>query len=95
MGYTYTKKFKYLSATHWRWIKRLIENILLAATYEGLGTGIHIPVDKEQDCIKEFMKIPYNYYLPAMILLGYAPEDVLLPKKEPPDTKNKVHWNQW
>ena len=41
------------------------------------------------------MKIPYNYYLPAMILLGYAPEDVLLPKREPPDTKNKVHWNQW
>ncbi len=73
----------------------LIENILLAATYEGLGTGIHVPVNKEYQQIKDFMKIPYNYYLPAMILLGYAPEDVLLPKREPPDTKNKVHWNQW
>ena len=73
----------------------LIENILLAATYEGLGTGIRVPDEKETQKIKDFMKIPYNYYLPAMILLGYAPEDVLLPKREPPDTKNKVHWNQW
>ena len=95
MGYTYTKKFKYLSATHWRWIKRLIENILLAATYERLGTGIHIPVDKEQDCIKEFMKIPYNYYLPAMIMLGYRSEDAEIPKQVEASVEKNVHWNKW
>ena len=73
----------------------LIENILLAATYEGLVTCIRVPDQKETQQIKNLMKIPYNYYLPAMIMHGYAPENVLVPKREPPDTKNKVHWNQW
>ena len=71
----------------------LIENILLAATYEGLGSGIRVPDQKETQQIKNFLKIPNNYYLPAMIMLGYAPENVLVPKR--PDTSNKVHWNQW
>ena len=73
----------------------LIENILLAATYEGLGTGIHVPVNKEYQQIKDFMKIPYNYYLVAMVLIGYTPENVLLPKKEEVNINNKVHWNKW
>ena len=73
----------------------LIENILLAATYEGLGTGIHVPIQKEPEQIKEFMKIPYNYYLPAMILLGYKAENALLPKLIEANINNRVHWNQW
>ena len=73
----------------------LIENILLAATYEGLGTGIHVPVEKEPQQIKEFMKIPYNYYFPAMILLGYIPENAFLPKQIEANVNNQVHWNKW
>ena len=73
----------------------LIENILLAATYEGLGTGIHVPVQKEPQQIKDFMKIPHNYYLPAMIMLGYTAENALLPKQIETNVNNKVHWNQW
>ena len=73
----------------------LIENILLAATYEGLGTGIHVPVKKEPQQIKEFMKIPYNYYLPAMIMLGYIPENPLIPKQIEANGNNLVHWNKW
>ena len=73
----------------------LIENMLLAATYEGLGTGIHVPVQKEPQQIKQFMKIPHNYYFPAMILLGYTPENALIPKQIETNVNNKVHWNQW
>ena len=73
----------------------LVENILLAATYEGLGTGIHVPVEKEPQQIKEFMKIPNNYYLPAMILLGYTAENAVLPKLIEANVNNKIHWNQW
>ena len=73
----------------------LIENILLAATYEGLGTGIHVPVEKEPQQIKEFMKIPNNYYLPAMILLGYIPENAFIPKQIEANVNNQVHWNKW
>ena len=73
----------------------LIENILLSATYEGLGTGIHVPVQKEPQQIKDFMKIPYNYYIPAMIMLGYAAENALLPPQIETNVNNKVHWNKW
>ena len=73
----------------------LIENIILSATYEGLGTGIHVPVEKEPQQIKDFLKIPYNYYLPAMIMLGYTAENALLPKQIETNVNNKVHWNQW
>ena len=73
----------------------LIENILLSATYEGLGTGIHVPVEKEPQQIKNFMKIPYNYYLPAMIMLGYTPENALLSKQIETNVNNRVHWNKW
>ena len=73
----------------------LIENILLSATYEGLGTGIHVPVQKEPQQIKDFMKIPFNYYIPAMIMLGYAAENALLPTQIETNVNNKVHWNKW
>ena len=73
----------------------LIENILLAATYEGLGTAIHVPVKKEPEQIKEFMNIPYNYYLPALIILGYTSEDALVSKQVEANVNNKVHWNKW
>ena len=73
----------------------LIENILLSATYEGLGTGIHVPVQKEPKQIKDYMKIPNNYYIPAMILLGYAAENAVLPNRIEANVNNRVHWNQW
>ena len=73
----------------------LIENILLAATYEGLGTGIHVPIQKEPNQIKEYMKIPYNYYIPAMILLGYAAENAILPTRIEANVEKNVHWNKW
>ena len=73
----------------------LIENILLSATYEGLGTGIHVPTRKEPEQIKDFMKIPNNYYLPAMIMLGYTPENAELPKRLEANVNNRVHWNKW
>ena len=36
----------------------LVENMRLAATAEGLGAVVHIPVKKEPEQIKEFLKVP-------------------------------------
>ena len=41
------------------------------------------------------MKIPNNYYFPAMIMLGYTAENALLPKQIETTVNNKVHWNKW
>ena len=73
----------------------LVENILLAATAEGLGSVVHIPVKKEPEQIKAFMKIPDGYYLPTLIMLGYPSKDALVPAQVKATVENKVHWNKW
>jgi nitroreductase len=73
----------------------LIENILLAATAEGLGSVVHIPVKKEPEQIKEFLKTPDGYYLPTLICLGYAVEHPEIPTQIKATVENKVHWNMW
>jgi len=71
----------------------LVENMLLAATAEGLGSVVHIPVKKEPEQIKAFLKIPDGWYLPALAILGY--EDAELPAQVKATVENKVHWNKW
>ncbi len=73
----------------------LVENMLLAATAEGLGSVVHIPVKKESQQIREFMKVLDGYYLPALVILGYASKDALLPSQVEATVEKKVHWNKW
>ena len=53
----------------------LVENLLLAATAEGLGSVVHFPVKKEPEQIKELFNVPDGYMLPALVVLGYAKDD--------------------
>lgn len=73
----------------------LVENILLAATAEGLGSVVHIPVKKEPEQIKAFLKIPDGWYLPTLVILGYASPDAEMPTQVKATVENKVHWNKW
>lgn len=73
----------------------LIENMLLAATAEGLGSVVHIPVKKEPQQIKEFLKVPDGWGLPALVMLGYAVKDPLPPSQVRATVENKVRWNKW
>ena len=73
----------------------LIENMLLAATAEGLGSVVHIPVKKEPEQIKEFLKVPGGWGLPALVVLGYAVKDPLLLTQVKASVENKVRWNKW
>ena len=73
----------------------LIENMLLAATAEGLGSVVHIPVKKEPEQIREFLKVPDGWGLPALVVLGYAVKDPLLPAQVKATVENKVRWNKW
>ena len=56
---------------------------------------VHIPVKKEPEQIKELMKVPEGYYLPALVVLGYPSRDALLPSQVKATVENKVHWNKW
>ena len=68
---------------------------LLAATAEGLGSVVHIPVKKEPGKIKEFLKAPDGWTLPALVVLGYPVQDPLLPAQVKATVENRVHWNKW
>lgn len=69
--------------------------MLLAAAAEGLGSVVHIPVRKEPEKIKEFLKIPDGWYLPTLVILGYASPDAKVPSQVKATVENKVHWNKW
>ena len=73
----------------------LVENMLLAATAEGLGSVVHIPVKKEPEQIKAFLKIPDGWYLPTLVILGYASPNAEVPSQVKATVENKVHWNKW
>lgn len=73
----------------------VVENLLLAATAEGLGSVVHIPVKKEPEQIKAFFGVPEGYLLPAMVMLGYAAPDALVPAQVKATVENKVRWNKW
>ena len=73
----------------------LVENMLLAATAEGLGSVVHIPVKKEPEQIKELLQIPDGWYLPTLVILGYASPSAEVPSQVRATVDNKVHWNKW
>lgn len=73
----------------------LVENMLLAATAEGLGSVVHIPVKKEPEKIKALLNVPDGWCLPALVILGYPAKDALLPTQVKATVENKVRWNQW
>ncbi|MBQ7154379.1 MAG: nitroreductase family protein [Synergistaceae bacterium] len=73
----------------------LIENMLLAAAAEGLGSVVHIPVKKEPEQIRKFLSIPEGWGLPALVILGYANPDAEVPAQVKATVENRVRWNKW
>ncbi len=73
----------------------LVENMLLAATAEGLGSVVHIPVKKEPEKIRDFLKIPDGWYLPTLVIFGYASPNAEVPSQVKATVENNVHWNKW
>lgn len=72
-----------------------IENILLAATAEGLCAAFRIPFDKEIPYIKEVIGHPDDYYMPCYIALGYPKENASINAQHQFDAKDKIHINCW
>ena len=72
-----------------------IENILLAATAEGLDAAIRIPFDKELAYLKAELQHPNNYFMPCYLAIGYADENAAKTVQHEFDAKDKIHMNQW
>lgn len=61
-----------------------VENILLAATNEGLGSCIYTFYSKkEEDRLKKILRVPDDHRIAALIQLGYASTRTPLPSRKP------------
>ena len=72
-----------------------LENMLLAATSEGLGTVFHIPVSDEADKIKEIVGSPEGYEFICLLTMGYPTENAFLPKQKEINIEKRIHINVW
>lgn len=72
-----------------------LENMLLAATAEGLGTVFHIPVSDEAEKIKEIVGVPEGYEFTCLLTMGYPAENAFLPKQKVIDVESRIHTGIW
>ena len=72
-----------------------VENMLLAATNEGLGTVFHIPVADEVEKIKEIVGAPDEYEFTCLLTMGYPAENAFLPKQKEINVEDRIHMNAW
>ena len=72
-----------------------LENMLLAATNEGLGTVFHIPVSDEAEKIKEIVGAPEGYEFTCLLTMGYPAENAFLPKQKEINIEDRIHTNVW
>lgn len=68
-----------------------LENMLLAATDEGLGTVFHIPVADEAEQIKKLVNAPEGYEFICLLTMGYPAEGAFLPCQKEIDINRRIH----
>ena len=72
-----------------------LENMLLAATAEGLGATFHIPVADEAEKIKRIVNAPADYEFICLLSIGYPAPNAFLPRQKTINIKDRIHQNKW
>lgn len=72
-----------------------LENMLLAATNEGLGCVFHIPVSDEAEQIKAIVGAPKDYEFLCLLTMGYPKPDAFLPKQKDIILSDRIHNGKW
>ncbi len=72
-----------------------LENMLLSATAEGLGTVFHIPVGDEAEKIKEIVNAPEDYEFTCLLTMGYPAPNTFLPKQKEIHIEERIHIDVW
>ena len=73
----------------------VIENIFLAATAEGLGYSMSVPVGEEGPAVCKELNVPAGYLMPVFIGIGHP--DSCAPKMEQHiyTADDKIHFGAW
>ena len=68
-----------------------VENMLLAATAEGLGCVFHIPVAEEAAEIKAIVNAPEGYEMTCLLTIGHPAKEAFLPLQKEIDIDSRIH----
>ena len=68
-----------------------VENILLAATAEGLACAFRIPIGNEPEYVKHLVNAPAEYEFTCFLAIGYAAEDAHICKQKDIRVKERIH----
>ena len=73
----------------------VIENILLAATAEGIACALRIPVYDEEDYVRERIGAPVGYRMPCYLAFGYAAPEAPVLRQTPCPVEERIHREKW
>jgi nitroreductase len=72
-----------------------IENIINAASAEGIFGVTRIPDTTESKVVKNALNIPDNYEFPCWLALGYPAQDAKRAVQVTIDLEERIHENNW
>ena len=72
-----------------------VENILLAATAEGLACAFRIPIGNEPEYVKQAIHAPEGYEFTCFLAIGYAAENAHICKQKEIWVEDRIHYNVW
>lgn len=72
-----------------------VENILLAATAEGLACAFRIPIGNESEYVKQIVSAPAEYEFTCFLTVGYAAENAHICNQKEIRTADRIHRNVW
>ncbi|MCR4647120.1 MAG: nitroreductase family protein [Oscillospiraceae bacterium] len=72
-----------------------IEHIFLAATAEGYGCNLRVPLGNEAAYAREVLGFPDEYFIPCFIGIGKPKHGIAPVKQKEIDVKSRIHWEQF
>ncbi len=72
-----------------------VENILLAATAEGLSCAFRIPIENESEYVKRYVGAPDGYEFTCFLAIGYAANDAYICKQKVINIEDRIHYDKW
>ena len=72
-----------------------IENIWLAATAEGYGCNVRIPLGNEEQTARKALGFPDHFMIPCFIGIGRPRKDAAKVRQLEISTQEQIHWNHF
>ncbi len=72
-----------------------IENVWLAATSEGYGCNLRIPMNDEEKIARDVLGFPEEYMIPCFIGIGRPAKDAVKTVQLDVDLDKMIHWQKF